>query len=48
LQNAFWGERHGQIIEPFGHRWGLAQHVEDVSHDKIVRRAAEAFGVASP
>ncbi len=48
LQNAFWGERQGQIIDPFGHRWGLAQHVEDVSHDEIVRRAAEAFGDASP
>jgi PhnB protein len=48
LQNAFWGERHGQIIDPFGHRWGLAQHLEDVSHDEIVRRAAEAFGSASP
>jgi PhnB protein len=23
LQDAFWGERHGQIIDPFGHRWGV-------------------------
>jgi PhnB protein len=44
LQDAFWGERHGQIIDPFGHRWGLAQHVEDVSDDEVVRRAAELFG----
>ena len=47
LQDAFWGERHGQIIDPFGHRWGLAQHLEDVPHDEIVRRAAELFGAAS-
>jgi PhnB protein len=47
LRDAFWGERHGQIIDPFGHRWGLAQHLEDVPHDEIVRRAAELFGTAS-
>jgi PhnB protein len=47
LQDAFWGERHGQIIDPFGHRWGLAQHVEDVPHDEVVRRAAEMFGAAA-
>src|SRR3954452_12081762 len=44
LQDAFWGERHGQIIDPFGHRWGLAQHVRDVPHDQIVQAAAQAFG----
>jgi len=48
LQDAFWGERHGQIIDPFGHRWGLAQHQEDVPQDEIVRRAAELFGAAAP
>jgi PhnB protein len=47
LQDAFWGERHGQIIDPFGHRWGLARHLEDVPQDEIVRRAAELFGAAS-
>jgi PhnB protein len=46
LQDAFWGERHGQIVDPFGHRWGLAEHVEDVPHDEMVRRAAELFGTA--
>jgi PhnB protein len=44
LQDAFWGERHGQILDPFGHRWGLAQHLEDVPQDELVRRAAEVFG----
>jgi PhnB protein len=44
LQDAFWGERHGQITDPFGHRWGLAQHLRDVAHDEVVRAAAEAFG----
>jgi PhnB protein len=44
LADAFWGERHGQITDPFGHRWGLAQHIRDVPHDEVVRAAAEAFG----
>jgi PhnB protein len=44
LQDAFWGERHGQILDPFGHRWGLAQHVRDVPHDEVVRHAAVLFG----
>ena len=44
LQDAFWGDRHGQITDPFGHRWGLAQHIRDVPPDEITRAAAEAFG----
>src|SRR5581483_10771934 len=31
LSNQFWGDRYGQITDPFGHRWALGQHVEDVS-----------------
>ena len=44
LADAFWGDRHGQITDPFGHRWGLSQHLRDVPHDELVRAAAEAFG----
>ena len=44
LQDSFWGDRHGQITDPFGHQWGLAQHIRDVPHEKIVRAAARAFG----
>jgi PhnB protein len=44
LQDAFWGERHGQIVDPFGHRWGLSQHLRDVPPEEIERAAAEAFG----
>jgi PhnB protein len=44
LADAFWGERHGQIIDPYGHRWGLAQRIEDVDADELTRRAAAAFG----
>jgi PhnB protein len=44
LQDQFWGDRYGQIIDPFGHRWGLSQHVRDVPPDEVARAAAEAFG----
>jgi PhnB protein len=44
LRDQFWGDRHGQLTDPFGHRWGLAQHLRDVPHEEIVRAAAEAFG----
>jgi uncharacterized glyoxalase superfamily protein PhnB len=43
LQNQFWGDRYGQIIDPFGHHWALGQHVEDVAPDELERRAREAF-----
>jgi PhnB protein len=44
LQDAFWGERYGQITDPFGHRWGIAQRVRDVSREELVRAVSEAFG----
>jgi PhnB protein len=44
LQDAFWGERYGQITDPFGHRWGLAQHVRDVPRQEIEDAVAAMFG----
>jgi PhnB protein len=44
LADAFWGERHGQLEDPFGHRWNIAQRIRDVSHDEIVAAAAQIFG----
>jgi len=43
LGNQFWGDRYGQVTDPFGHRWALGQHVEDVSPEEMERRAKEAF-----
>jgi PhnB protein len=47
LGEAFWGERYGQIVDPFGHRWGLAQHLRDVPPDEIQRAATELFGTSA-
>jgi PhnB protein len=43
LAYMFWGDRHGQLEDPFGHRWNIAQHVRDVPHDEVVAAAAQAF-----
>jgi len=44
LEDTFWGERHGQIVDPSGHRWGIAQRLEDVPDDEVQRRATAMFG----
>jgi PhnB protein len=44
LQEMFWGDRHGEIFDPFGHRWGLAQHLRDVPAYQIRAAAAAMFG----
>jgi len=44
LQDMFWGDRHGQIVDPYGHRWALAQHVRHVPAEEIRAAAAAMFG----
>ncbi|MBO0826108.1 MAG: VOC family protein [Actinobacteria bacterium] len=44
LHDAFWGDRTGQFIDPFGHRWAIDQHLRDVPPSEVARLAAEAFG----
>ena len=44
LQEMFWGDRHGELFDPFGHRWGLAQHLRDVPAEEIRAAAAAMFG----
>jgi len=41
VTNMFWGDRYGKFNDPFGHSWGVATHVEDVSPDDMTRRQAE-------
>jgi PhnB protein len=44
VEDQFYGDRAGQFEDPFGHRWSVATHVEDVPPDEIARRAAEMMG----
>ena len=41
VANQFYGDRTGGIVDPFGHRWYLATHVEDVSPEEMKRRMKE-------
>ena len=41
-EDQVWGDRMGSLIDPFGHSWSLATHVEDVPEDEMQRRM-EAF-----
>jgi len=42
VENQFYGDRNGAIVDPFGHRWTISTHVEDVSEEEMQRRM-EAF-----
>jgi PhnB protein len=39
LANQFYGDRTGGIVDPFGHKWYLATHIEDVAPAEMERRA---------
>jgi len=43
VEDQFYGDRSGQFEDPFGHRWNVATHVEDVSPDEMAKRAAAAM-----
>lgn len=43
LANQFWGDRYGQVKDPFGHAWALGQHVEDLAPAEMEKRATEAM-----
>ena len=43
LADQFWGDRYGQIVDPFGHHWALGSHVEDVAPEEMERRANAMF-----
>jgi PhnB protein len=43
LDNQFWGDRYGQLKDPFGLTWALGSHLEDVPREEMERRAAAVF-----
>ncbi len=44
VEDKFYGDRGGEFEDPFGHRWSVATHVEDVPPEEMARRAAAAVG----
>jgi PhnB protein len=43
LEVQFYGDKAGRVRDPFGHTWGLSQHVEDVSEHEMARRVAAFY-----
>ncbi len=43
VQDQFYGDRSGTVIDPFGHAWTIATHKEDLTPEEIGRRAQEAM-----
>lgn len=43
LELQFYGDLSGRICDPFGHTWGLGQHMEDVSEDEMEQRMAAFY-----
>jgi PhnB protein len=44
VEDQFYGDRSGQFEDPFGHRWSIGTHIEDVSPEEMAKRAASAMG----
>ena len=43
VSDMFWGDRYGQVTDPFGHSWSLATHKEDVLPEELRKRTQAAM-----
>ncbi|MFG0320222.1 MAG: VOC family protein [Planctomycetota bacterium JB042] len=41
--DVFWGDRYGQVVDKYGHTWGIATHKEDVPPEEMGKRAEKWF-----
>ncbi len=44
VEDKFYGDRGGEFLDPFGHRWSIASHVEDLSPEEMQLRMGEMPG----
>jgi PhnB protein len=44
LGDQFWGDRYGQLTDPFGHRWSVATRKEELTPEEMEKRARAAMG----
>jgi PhnB protein len=44
VEDQFYGDRRGELTDPFGHRWSVATNVEDVSPEEMEKRMAAMAG----
>jgi PhnB protein len=43
VQDMFWGARYGQLLDPFGHNWGINQQLQEQTPEETEKAAAEFF-----
>ena len=43
LADQFWGDRYGKLVDPFGHHWSVAEHLEDLTKEQVAERMAAAL-----
>ena len=43
VQDTFWGDRYGQLVDPFGHSWSIGSKIETLDANEIRKRAAKLF-----
>jgi PhnB protein len=48
VEDQFYGDRSGTIVDPFGHKWTLASHIEDVTEDEMQQRLQAMMAEAQP
>ncbi len=44
VEDKFYGDRGGEVVDPYGHRWSIASHIEDLSPEEMERRMGEMPG----
>jgi PhnB protein len=44
VQDMFWGDRYGIVVDPFGHQWQIATHKEDVTGEEMQKRMQAMAG----
>lgn len=45
-EDQFWGDRYAAVVDPFGHRWSVATHLEELSEEQMMQRAEIAMAPA--
>ena len=43
VMDMFWGDRYGKLVDPFGHHWSIAEHLEDLTPEQMMERMAAAM-----
>ena len=41
MSDTFWGDRYGQVEDPFGHQWSIATHMQDLTSEQLAANAKE-------